>query len=72
MAFLKDSWRIDVGGIKPEGLVYKALKSAEVKHIPHCLASGDISTNKYYSTKTHMYIGRLWAACPSTDRFTPH
>jgi hypothetical protein len=72
MAFLKDSWRIDMEGIKPEGLVYKALESAEVKHIPHCLASGDISTNKYHSTKTHMYISQPWAACPSTNHFTPH
>jgi hypothetical protein len=26
MAFLKDSWRIDMEGIKPERLVYKALE----------------------------------------------
>jgi hypothetical protein len=57
MAFLKDLWRIDVKGIKPEGLVYKALESAKVKHIPHCLVSGNTSTDKYHSTKTHMYIG---------------
>jgi hypothetical protein len=57
MAFLKDLWRIDVEGIKPEGLVYKALESAKVKHIPHCLMSGDISTDEYHSIKTHMYIG---------------
>jgi hypothetical protein len=57
MAFLKDSWRIDMEGIKPEGLVYKALESVEVKHIPHCLASDDISTDEYHFMKTYMYIG---------------
>jgi len=38
VVFLKDSWRIMLPGIKPEGLVYAKLNSAKVHWTPNCLA----------------------------------
>jgi hypothetical protein len=72
VVFLKDSWRIDLPDIQAEGQVYKALKDARVRHVPHCLASGDISTAEYHATKTHLYVMEPWAACHPATRFIPH
>jgi hypothetical protein len=69
--FLKDSWRIALPNIHPEGSVYEVLESSGVEHIPRCLISGDISTDKYHSTKTNIYHARGWA-CPSATHFIPH
>jgi len=60
VVFLKDSWRIVLLGIIPEGDVYKALNNAGVKHIPKCLAWGDICTG-YHSTETHKFTCAEWA-----------
>ena len=42
VVFLKDSWRIVLLGIKPEGEVYAKLNDARVHCTPDCLAWGDI------------------------------
>jgi hypothetical protein len=55
VVFLKDSWRVNLPDILPEGKVYKILNNAKVKHVPKCLASGDISTSDYHATKTQNY-----------------
>jgi len=60
VVFLKDSWRIVLPGITPEGDVYKALNNAGVQHIPKCLAWGDIRTG-YHSTETHKFTRAEWA-----------
>lgn len=69
--FMKDSWRVNMPGIWPEGLVYKALKKAGVRNIPDCLSSGDISTDHYHTTKTCTYIRAPWA-CHSDAHFVLH
>jgi hypothetical protein len=69
--FLKDSWRVDVPDIQAEGLTYMILEEANVCNIPHCLASGDISTTKYHTTKTHKFAAASWA-CHSHTHFVPH
>jgi hypothetical protein len=71
IVFLKDSWRIDLPDIQAEGRVYEILRNAGVRHVPHCLASGDISTAEYHATKTHIYAGKPWA-CHSDAHFVPH
>jgi hypothetical protein len=71
VVFLKDSWRIDLPDIEAEGRVYKMLRDAAVRHVPHCLASGDILTMEYHATKTHDYVIKPWA-CHSDAHFTPH
>ena len=52
---LKDSWRVDLPDIQPEGLTYETLMKANVRNIPHSLASGDIKTDKYHATMTNKY-----------------
>lgn len=69
--FLKDSWRVDLPGIHPEGLTYKTLEKANVRNIAHCLESGDISTTEYHATKTPGFAAAPWA-CHSYIQFIPH
>ena len=69
--FLKDSWRVDLPDIKPEGVTYATLERHKVRNIPHCLASGDISTTDYHATKTHNFAQAPWA-CHSHTPFVPH
>jgi RIO-like serine/threonine protein kinase fused to N-terminal HTH domain len=71
VVFLKDSWRIDLPDIQAEGNVYRTLRDAEVRNVPHCLASGDISPAEYHATKTHLYVAESWACRPATH-FIPH
>jgi hypothetical protein len=71
LVFLKDSWRIDLPDILPEGQMYKILNDAKVKHVPNCLASGDICSPKYHATKTQNYSTAPWA-CPLDTQFVPH
>lgn len=72
MVFLKDSWRIDLPDILPEGVTYKVLNSANARHIPLCLVSGDISSIEYHATKTHLYARELGAGCDDAAHFIPH
>jgi hypothetical protein len=44
VVFLKDLWRIDLPDLQAEGQVYWMLRDTNVCNVPHCLASGDIST----------------------------
>jgi hypothetical protein len=69
--FLKDSWRIDLPDIQPEGQVYRTLRNAAVCNVPHCLASGDIFSAEFHATKTHIYATKRWA-CRSATHFIPH
>lgn len=71
VVYLKDSWRIDLPSIHAEGLVYKMLNDANVRNVPYCLASGDISTPDYHATKTHNYAVKPWA-CHSHSYLIPH
>lgn len=71
VVFLKDSWRINLQDIQAEGKVYEVLNSAQVGNVPHCIASGDISTAQYHATKTQDYVAKPWA-CRSATQFIPH
>ena len=71
IVFLKDTWRIDLPEIYPEGRTYRILKEASVRNIPSCLAAGDIRGDDYHATKTHIYSNRSWA-CSDHVHFTPH
>jgi hypothetical protein len=75
VVFLKDSWRIDLPDIQPEGQVYQTLRDADVCNVPCCLASGDIASAAwsadYHATRTHIYTKKSWACCLATH-FNPH
>lgn len=76
VVFLKDTWRIDLQDLQPEGQVYRTLNDADVPNVPHCVASGDISTEgpvDYNFTKTHAYVDEPWSCrLPTHGEFTPH
>jgi hypothetical protein len=72
VVFLKDSWRINLTDIQPEGDIYELLKDAQVSNIPECLAWGDISTNNYHATKTEFYTHKIWSCCRSKTYFISH
>ena len=65
VVFLKDSWRIVLLGIEPEGLVYAKLNSANVRWTPNCLAWGNILC-PYHITQTQNFTQAKWA-CTSND-----
>ena len=69
--FLKDSWRVDLPDIQAERLTYKMLKDTQVHNIPHCLASGDISTTVYHTTKAHIFTPNICVCCPHSH-VIPH
>lgn len=71
LVFVKDSWRIDMPDIQAEGMVYKALTEANVRNVPHCVASGDILSADYHATKTHTYSKEEWA-CAEATHLIPH
>jgi hypothetical protein len=77
VVFLKDSWRIDLPDLQAEGQVYRMLRDANVCNVPHCLASGDISTRStedamdYHITRANIYAGEPWACC-SDMHFIPY
>ena len=54
--FLKDSWRVSLPEITPEGEIYATLRQSLVPNVPNCLASGDIGDITYHSTRTHDFI----------------
>lgn len=74
--FLKDTWRIDMPEITPEGEVYAKLNAASVRNVPQCLASGDISTPIYHATRTVSYAQMPWACkgcpCHPNGPWVPH
>lgn len=44
VVFLKDSWRISIPDVHPEGEIYKKLNASHVEHIPLCLACVDVDS----------------------------
>ena len=52
---LKDSWRVLLDDISPEGEIYSHLHSQSVPYIPHCYRAGDISNELYHTSRTHEF-----------------
>ncbi|KAF8502887.1 hypothetical protein F5888DRAFT_1607674, partial [Russula emetica] len=50
---VKDSWRVLLKDIKPEGELYDLLHQGKVDNIPSCLSAGDVGTDIYHQTQTH-------------------
>ena len=71
VVFLKDLWRIDLSDIQAEGQIYKMLRDADVCNVPRYVASGDIGSTDYHTTRTHIYTKKSWACCLAKN-FIPH
>jgi len=67
--FLKDSWRVLIDGVKPEGEVYDMLHKNQVPNVPRCSLGRDIGDQlhrSYTDTVVETYIGY------NPPCFTPH
>ena len=51
--YLKDSWRVLMEGIEPEGVIYRRFHENGVPNIPPCLSAGDIGDVTHHQTRTH-------------------
>jgi len=56
---LKDSWRISLEDIMPEGDVYKMLHKGNVPNIPCCSMSGDIGDDDFHCSWTDKFVGKF-------------
>ncbi len=52
--FLKDAWRMNYDGVRPEGDILADLNKADVQHIPTLFCHGDIG-DPVQETMTHQY-----------------
>jgi hypothetical protein len=57
--FLKDSWRVLVDGIRPEGDVYALLKEKNVPNVPFCSLANDIGDADVHRTQTDRFVGKF-------------
>ena len=49
---LKDSWRMLLDDIPPEGVVYAKLHENSVPNVPHCSLAVDVGNEKYHKSQT--------------------
>jgi len=56
---LKDSWRISLEDIMPEGDVYKMLHKGNVPNIPCRSMSGDIGDDDFHCSWTDKFVGKF-------------
>ncbi|KAG2113787.1 uncharacterized protein F5147DRAFT_571039 [Suillus discolor] len=62
VVFLKDTWRVLLPDIIPEGDVYKRLNEKHVRHVATCLASGDVlGGSNAHTTQTGRFKDAPWA-----------
>lgn len=71
VVFFKDSWRINLADIIPEGEVYAKLNSKGVPHVPTCLATWDVPCWPEQKPQTFQYSRYPWA-CQVGLQITPH
>jgi hypothetical protein len=67
---LKDSWRVLLEGISPEGEIYAVLHTRSVPNVPHCLLAGDVGDDTYHRTQTDKFASQC--PYPLTSRIVPH
>ena len=67
---LKDSWRVSLPDIEPEGVIYELLRKGKVPNIPRHLSSADVGDDAYHKTRT---LDALHYLTPDTYwKLTPH
>ena len=71
LAYLKDTWRVNLEEFEPEGKIYRTLMKHKVKNIVRCLISADIGGSNYHATKTQNYVKFPWA-CATIAKLIPH
>lgn len=69
--FIKDSWRVSLEGLTPEGQIYSELHDNSVPNVPFCSDAGDIGDDLYHSSRTHEFNDRYGSPSLSTY-LVPH
>ena len=65
---LKDSWRVLLDSVTPEGEIYAKLRQNSVPNIPFCSRAGDVGDDIHHKSRTHEFVG----ACGGHLQLTPH
>ena len=68
---LKDSWRVLLPDILPEGDIYRILHDHLVPNIPHCPLAADIGEDRYHSSRTHEFNNKYGSPHPLAH-LVPH
>lgn len=71
LVFFKDSWRISIPDMQPEGDIYLKLKASRVKHVPVCLACGDVDSWVEQKAQTARHLDSPWA-CRQDVKIVSH
>jgi Fungal protein kinase len=67
LVFFKDSWRLAIDDIIPEGIIYAALEKNGVSFVPKCLASGDVECWDEQRNQTLRLSQSPWACREGMD-----
>ncbi|KAG2088560.1 uncharacterized protein F5147DRAFT_658678 [Suillus discolor] len=70
VVMLKDSWRVAIADVLPEGETYKLLKKHNVSNIASCIACHDVPSIPQQAPQTYKFADAPWAC--SHDTITPH
>jgi hypothetical protein len=68
---LKDSWRVLMPGIQPEGDIYQRLHEQRVPNIPRYLVAGDVGDDTHHRSRTDEVIDKYVTPHPCW-KITPH
>jgi Fungal protein kinase len=69
--YLKDSWRVLLKDIEPEGEIYRRLHEKKVPNISSCLWAGDVGIDTYHRSQTDKLVNKYFSL-QSYWRLTPH
>jgi len=68
---LKDSWRVVLDDIEPEGRIYLKLAEKSVPNIPVCVAACDVGEDSYHSSQTDKFTHN-YRTHPGAQKIVPH
>jgi hypothetical protein len=68
---MKDSWRVILPDIIPEGEIYARLHQNEVPNIPRCSCATDVGDDITHMSRTHEFVGKYGEPFVPTQ-FVPH
>lgn len=78
VAFLKDSWRVDITGLPAESLIYDALREKKVPFLPRVVAAEDVSYKEEVQRTRAQECALLgqqtswWVPCSRSRRHIHH
>ena len=68
---MKDSWRVVLQGVIPEGEIYAKLHQNKVPNIPRCSCATDVGDDILHQSRTHKFVSKYGDPFIPTQ-FVPH